>query len=300
MPDVVSPEAQAIKNPRGALKALEAKYHDAVAHRDAARRVAHEKKAAGGSGSELWLLDLAALEAEQARVELVAEINRVEDPALERLRVLLIDELKKASRELAQRPAGPPAAPSLAPLNEPTPGGILGRVDALLAVETERRRLDPICARLHLLFRVAEEAFVLLGVERRARQLPGPPRLFDLSSGAPPSPSTAVQCAALIQHIGARRSAVIDRQIGEIGEGINELRSRIRDYQAEQKREAEEEARVARDLAARKASEERARKQSAAEAAAKYAAQDAAAAAAVARSSPLTAEERARASTGGA
>lgn len=107
------------------IEALEANYHnyhDAIARHDAARRAAHEKKEAGGSGSELWALNLAALEAEQACVELVAEINRAYDPALERLRVLLIDELDKASRELAQQPAsGWRIAPSIAPLTEPTP-----------------------------------------------------------------------------------------------------------------------------------------------------------------------------------
>jgi hypothetical protein len=278
------------------IEALEAKYHDAVAHSDATRRAAQEKKAAGAFGSELWLLDLAALEAELARVELVAEMNRVEDPALECLRVLLVDELEKASRELAQLPASPLAALAVAPLSEPTPGDILRRVDALLVAETQRGRLDAICARLRLLFRVADEAQTLIGAKRRARRLPGPPRLFDLSPlGAPPSPTTAPECAALIQHIDACRSAVTDRQIRELRAGISELRARIRSALAEKKRQDDDEARARADRAARKADEEQARKRSHDEMVAKYAAQDAEAAKLAARQASLTPEEIARA-----
>jgi hypothetical protein len=275
---------------------LEAKYHDSVAHHDAARRAASEKKQAGGSGSELWVLNLAALEAEQACVELVAEINRAYDPALERLRVLLIDELEKASRELAQLPNGPLNAQTIAPLSEPTPGDVLGRVDALLAVETDRRRRDAICARLRLLFRVADEAQTLIGAERRARKLPGPPRLFELSPvGAPPSPSTSPECAALIQHINACRSAVTDQKLAGLRAGIIELRARIRDYLAEQKRKDAEEVKARAQHAARKADEERALKQSHGAAVVKYAAQDAEAAKLAARQASLTPEEIARA-----
>src|SRR5262249_2680289 len=102
-------------------------YPAAVEKRDAARRAADEKKAVRWGGPQLWLLEISQLEAAHALSELTVRINHA-DPALERLRALLIDELETAARSFDAAPAALPAIPGL---SDPTPGAVLAKAEAL-------------------------------------------------------------------------------------------------------------------------------------------------------------------------
>jgi hypothetical protein len=280
---------------------LVALYSDAIEKRDTTRRAAEEgrNKGSGRSDPQVWLLELAELEAAHALLELTAQINHA-DPALERLRAVLIDELELAAPGFEQT-YGPgadlPATPG--PLSEPTPAAVSAKVDALLASETVRlarsgrggQRGDAVSLRLKLAFQVVYEAIGLLAVERQVRGLPSPSKPnyfvnFDLNAAVP---TNSRECAALVQRIEAKRQPLA--AIGTPRE-IGELRARIRDYQAEQQQRAEAEERFQRERLARKADESRALKQRHAE----WVAEGEAQAAAIAmQQAPLTAEEVARA-----
>lgn len=285
-----------------ALEDLIAQYPDACEKRDAARRAAEEGRKNAGlydDPQEVWLLELRHLEAAQALLELSAEINHA-DPALERLRALLIEELKKAALDFVQTyGADLPATPR--PLSDPTPGAVSAKVDAMLASETivraRKAQREMGSPRLKLVFQVVSEALQLIAAERRARGLPSPSKPnrfvdFDLNGSLPTNPR---ECATLIQRIEAMRQPLAGS--GTPGE-IGELRARIRNHQAEQQQKAKAEEREARERLARKADEERANQKRHAESVAKYKAQDQEAALAALKA-PLTPEEVARAAGGG-
>jgi hypothetical protein len=278
-------------------------YPGAVEKRDATRRAADEgrKGGAGRSDPQVWLLVLAELEAAHDLLELTVQLNHA-DPALERLRAVLVDELEKAALGFEQARGTGVRAPAIpGPLSDPTPGAVSAKVDALLASETarllarsEHGRTSKEALRLKVAFQVVYEAVGLLTAERLARGLPSPSKPsyfvdFDLNCAVP---TNARECAALVQRIKAKRQPLA--AIGTPPE-IRELREDIRNNQAEQQRRAEAGERFQRERLARQADEARRDQQ---RHAAWVAEAEEQAAAIAAQQVPLTADEVARVSVG--